>query len=53
MIIDFGDKVLNEKYALMSQIIIPRPIAWIITEGEVLNLAPFYYFTGLSPTLPR
>ncbi len=52
MLIDFQDKILNEKYALMSQLIIPRPIAWIVTEGEVLNIAPFSYFTGLSSNPP-
>ena len=36
-------------YKLMSQTIIPRPIAWIVTEDEgVVNVAPFSYFTGLS-----
>ncbi|KYJ85838.1 flavin reductase family protein [Sulfurovum riftiae] len=52
MLIDFQEKVLSEKYALMSQLIIPRPIAWIVTEGEVLNIAPFSYFTGLSSNPP-
>ena len=52
MIIDFKERVLTEKYGLMSQLIIPRPIAWIVTEGEVLNLAPFSYFTGLSSNPP-
>ncbi|AKF24701.1 flavin reductase [Sulfurovum lithotrophicum] len=52
MIIDFENRVLTEKYALMSQLIIPRPIAWIVTKGEVLNLAPFSYFTGLSSNPP-
>jgi len=36
-------------YKLMSQTIIPRPIAWIVTEDDgVVNIAPFSYFTGLS-----
>ncbi len=52
MVIDFKDKALNEKYGLMAQLIIPRPIAWIVTEGEVLNIAPFSYFTGLSSNPP-
>ena len=52
MLIDFQEKVLSEKYALMSQLIIPRPIAWIVTEGEVLNIAPFSYFAGLSSNPP-
>ena len=32
----------------MASTVIPRPIAWIATEGEVLNIAPFSYFTPLS-----
>ncbi len=37
------------RYKLMAQSVIPRPIAWIVTEnGGVLNLAPFSYFTPLS-----
>jgi len=37
-------------YKLMSNLIIPRPIAWIstISKENVLNLAPFSYFTPLS-----
>ena len=32
---------------------VPRPIAWIVTEDEgVLNLAPFSYFTPLSSAPP-
>ena len=39
----------NETYKLMSQTIIPRPIAWVVTEDEgVVNIAPFSYFIGLS-----
>jgi flavin reductase (DIM6/NTAB) family NADH-FMN oxidoreductase RutF len=52
VIIDFKDRALNEKYNFMAQLIIPRPIAWIVTEGEVLNIAPFSYFTGLSSNPP-
>ena len=33
----------------MAQTIIPRPIAWVVTEDEgVVNIAPFSYFIGLS-----
>jgi flavin reductase (DIM6/NTAB) family NADH-FMN oxidoreductase RutF len=43
------DKELNETYKLMAQTIIPRPIAWVVTEDEgVVNIAPFSYFIGLS-----
>ena len=54
MIIDYKDKELTEKYQLMAQTIIPRPIAWIVTKSKsgVLNIAPFSYFTGLSSNPP-
>ena len=39
----------NEHYKLMAQTIIPRPIAWVVTEDNgVVNIAPFSYFIGLS-----
>jgi len=43
------DKMVNDTYKLMAQTIIPRPIAWVVTEDEeVVNIAPFSYFIGLS-----
>jgi len=43
------DTKVNETYKLMAQTIIPRPIAWVVTEDEgVVNIAPFSYFIGLS-----
>ena len=43
------DKKVNETYKLMAQTIIPRPVAWVVTEDEgVVNIAPFSYFIGLS-----
>jgi len=43
------DKSLNETYKLMAQTIIPRPIAWVVTEDDgIVNIAPFSYFIGLS-----
>ncbi len=50
MIVDYADKELTQKYQLMAQTIIPRPIAWIVTQNEqgTLNIAPFSYFMGLS-----
>jgi len=49
MIFDLTDKKLNDKYNLMAQTIIPRPIAWVVTEDDnVINIAPFSYFIGLS-----
>jgi len=44
------DTKINENYKLMAQTILPRPIAWVVTEndGGVVNIAPFSYFIGLS-----
>ncbi len=50
MIVDYLDKELTQCYQLMAQTIIPRPIAWIVTQNEegTVNIAPFSYFMGLS-----
>ncbi len=49
MQIDYKDKELTQRYQLMAQTIIPRPIAWIVTQNNgVTNIAPFSYFMGLS-----
>ncbi len=54
MQIDYKTQNTTQKYALMSQSIIPRPIAWIVTEDKegVINIAPFSYFTPLSSQPP-
>jgi flavin reductase (DIM6/NTAB) family NADH-FMN oxidoreductase RutF len=52
-VIDFNEIESKERYKLMAGNIIPRPIAWIVTENEgVLNVAPFSYFTGISSKPP-
>ncbi len=49
MQINYADKELTQRYQLMAQTIIPRPIAWIVTQNKgVINIAPFSYFMGLS-----
>lgn len=49
MIFNLDNSEINDKYKLMAQTIIPRPIAWIVTEDDgVVNAAPFSYFIGLS-----
>jgi flavin reductase (DIM6/NTAB) family NADH-FMN oxidoreductase RutF len=54
MIIDYENKELTQRYQLMAQTIIPRPIAWVLTQNAegVLNIAPFSYFMGLSSEPP-
>jgi len=44
----------SDRYKLMAQSVVPRPIAWIVSESEggVLNVAPFSYFTPLSSEPP-
>jgi flavin reductase (DIM6/NTAB) family NADH-FMN oxidoreductase RutF len=49
MLFNLQDSQVNEKYKLMAQTIIPRPIAWVVTQDNgVVNIAPFSYFIGLS-----
>ncbi len=53
MLYDYSETKPSENYKLMSQTIVPRPIAWIVTEDEgIVNAAPFSYFTGLSSNPP-
>jgi len=49
MIIEYDNISATQKYKVMSQSIIPRPIAWIVTvDNDIINVAPFSYFTPLS-----
>lgn len=53
MLYDFIEQAPASRYKLMSQSVIPRPIAWIVTEdGATVNVAPFSYFTPLSSEPP-
>lgn len=52
MLIDY-ETLGPDRYKVMSQTIIPRPIAWVVTRyGKTLNIAPFSYFIGLSSNPP-
>ncbi len=52
-IIDFNKIESKERYKLMAGNIIPRPVAWIVTENNgIINIAPFSYFTGVSSKPP-
>lgn len=48
MLINFKDQEPSQRYKLMAASVIPRPIAWVVSQGEVVNMAPFSYFTPLS-----
>ncbi len=57
MIIDFADRSPKDRYHLMTDVITPRPVAWVVTEGiiegeKITNIAPFSYFTPISSAPP-
>lgn len=53
MHVDYNESTPSDIYKLMSQTIVPRPIAWIVTEQNgIVNVAPFSYFTALSSRPP-
>ena len=52
MTIEYKNIEPSDRYKLMANSVIPRPIAWIVTEDEVVNVAPFSYFTPLSSNPP-
>lgn len=55
MLFNPANQSANKNYFLMTQTLVPRPIAWVLSENHIgtFNLAPFSYFNGISsdPTL--
>jgi len=43
-----------QRYYLMSQTLVPRPVAWVLSENATgsYNLAPFSYFNAICSTPP-
>ena len=54
MEIDFAELSRSRVYAAMTQAIIPRPVAWVLSENPDggHNLAPFSYFNAVSSDPP-
>lgn len=54
MIVDPATIGVRETYALMTSLVVPRPIAWISTKAADgrTNLAPFSYFTAIGSDPP-
>ena len=54
MIIDLNELQPTQIYKTMIQTVIPRPIAWTLTENETgsYNLAPFSYFNAVGSNPP-
>lgn len=49
MILDLETMTANAVYHTLTQTIIPRPVAWVLSENPAgdYNLAPFSYFTAV------
>lgn len=58
MIIDFSSLAPRQAYHLITQSVVPRPIAWVLTGNEAIdehdpyNLAPFSYFNAVASDPP-
>lgn len=55
MIFSLADFSANAAYHLLTQTVIPRPIAWVLTQNNITdsyNLAPFSYFTPVTSEPP-
>ncbi|MGB3918212.1 flavin reductase family protein [Thiothrix litoralis] len=54
MYLDFSRMSSSDIYFAMTQTIVPRPIAWVLSENEdgSLNLAPFSYFAAVNSDPP-
>ncbi|MBF0630864.1 MAG: flavin reductase family protein [Magnetococcales bacterium] len=54
MLIDLGTLSPNQVYHTVTQTLIPRPIAWVLTENQSksFNIAPFSYFNAIASEPP-
>jgi flavin reductase (DIM6/NTAB) family NADH-FMN oxidoreductase RutF len=54
MIIDFNSTPPLTRYHFMTQTILPRPIAWVLSvnSDDSLNLAPFSFFNAVCSDPP-
>ncbi len=54
MIVDFTGLAPQDAYHTLTQTVIPRPIAWVLTENPESghNLAPYSFFTAITSSPP-
>ena len=54
MLIELAGRSCDETYHLLTQVIVPRPIAWVLSVGEQggHNLAPYSFFNAVSAAPP-
>ena len=54
MLIDFEGMDPKDAYHILTQTVIPRPVAWVLSENPDgdFNLAPFSFFTPITSNPP-
>jgi len=53
MILDFSEMSGADVFRVMTQVIVPRPIAWVLSDsGGAWNLAPFSFYSGICSDPP-
>jgi flavin reductase (DIM6/NTAB) family NADH-FMN oxidoreductase RutF len=54
MLFDFATIAARERYKLLVSTVVPRPIAWIVSQGPngQLNAAPFSFFNAFAGDPP-
>ncbi len=54
MILQLDQFKASQRYYLMSQTLVPRPVAWVLSENASgnYNLAPFSYFNAICSAPP-
>ena len=54
MLFDFTTLPTKDRYKLITATVVPRPIAWVVTQDAagVLNAAPFSFFNAVSSDPP-
>ena len=54
MIIDMGELSAADAYFAMTQTVMPRPVAWVLSTNEngSFNLAPFSFFNAINSDPP-
>lgn len=59
MLVELDGRTPEDAYHLMTQVVVPRPIAWVVTDGGEerpsdgrWNLAPFSYFNAVASEPP-
>lgn len=54
MLFDFDTLDAQQKYKLLTATVVPRPIAWVVTQNSkgAVNCAPFSFFNAFSGEPP-